>query len=109
MIECFYDSTNNFKYLYGILGYKHCGIMLPEILECEKNFTTTYFDTNYEIFISEQHKYDMKNLIIGLSFIMFKFLCAFLFIGLWSIIQFIFDCIDYMSGVKLFKNKYKQH
>jgi len=108
MINCFYDSSNNFKYLYGILGYKHCGIMLPEILECEKDFTTTYFDTKYEIFISEQHKYNMKNIIIGLSVFMLKLLCTFLFIGLWYIMQFIIDSIDYMIGVKPITTKYKQ-
>lgn len=106
MINCIYDSTNNFKYLYGGFGYNHCGVLLPEVLECEKDFAITYLDTNYEVFISQQYKYDMRNLIIGLCFTMFKFLCAYLAIGILSIIQFVFDCIDYMTGAKQFKTKY---
>ncbi len=108
IINCIYDSSNNFKYMYGILGYKHCGILLPEILECEHNFTTTYFNTKYEMFISVQHKYNMKNIIIGLCAFTLKLLCAFLFIGLWYIMQFIFDSINYTSSFEPIKTKYKQ-
>ncbi len=106
MINCIVDSSNEFKYLYGSLGYNHCGLQLPEIQECEKDFTVKYLDTNYEVFISQQYKYDMRNFIQGLCFTMFKFLCAYLATGLLSIIQFVFDFIDHMTGARKLKKKY---
>ena len=70
--------------------------------------STTYFNTKYEMFISVQHKYNMKNIIIGLCAFTLKLLCAFLFIGLWYIMQFIFDSINYTSSFEPIKTKYKQ-
>ena len=99
-IQCISDTSNNFNYLYGKLGYYHCGIEKPVSIECEKQFITTFLDTNYQIYISTQNRYDMKNLIAILSFILFKLVFTYLAIKFIYFLKLTFDFVEYLFGVK---------
>jgi len=106
-IQCIKDTSNNFNYLYGNLGYYHCGIQKPEEIECEKLFATTFLDTNYQIYISSQNRYNIKTLISGLSFLLFKVAVSYFVIKFIYFLKLTLDFVEHLFGIKKTNIKYK--
>ena len=99
-IQCIKDTSINFNYLYGNFGYYHCGLMYPEMNECEHDFATKFLDNNYQVFTSTQNRYNMKTLSIGLLFMCFKLVIGYLLIGYLYFMKILLDSVEYLFGGK---------
>jgi hypothetical protein len=106
-IKCIKDTSTNFNYLYGNFGYYHCGLMYPEMNECENDFATKFLDTNYQVFISTQNRYNMKTLSIGLLFMCIKLVIGYLVINIIYFIKLLMDYVEYLFGVDNLNGKFK--
>lgn len=90
MIKCVGTTNKDINYFYGIFGYSRCNLLTQNVLDCEKNFTTTYLDVNYQVYCNYQYRYNMKTLIWGVSVLSFKlsftyFILATIYMGYFTL------------------------
>ena len=98
MIKCVGDTNKDNNYFYGLFGYSRCNLLTRDVRECEKNFTTTYLDVNYQVYFNYQYRYNMKTLIWGLAVLALKLFLTY------SILATIYMVAITLEGIGNFIN-----